>query len=60
MQVALPGEALVVVDEVAHEGVHELGRTVGDGEEMRPDLAVVEHLSRLLQESEQFVGRGER
>ena len=59
MHVALPREALVAVHDVGDQLVHELGRAVGDGEEARPDLAVVEGFASLLEQSEEVVDRGE-
>ena len=58
--VGLPGEALVAAHDVGDQGAHELGGTVVDGEETRPDFAVVERLSGMLEESEQLIDRGER
>ncbi len=59
VHVALPREALVAVHDVGDQRVHELGRAVGDGEEARPDLAVVEGFARLLEQSVEVVDRGE-
>ena len=56
----LPDEAVVVVDDVDDERAHEGGRTVGDGEETGPELAVVEAFAGLVEEASEFVGGRER
>ena len=60
VHVALPGEALVALDDVGDELAHELGRAVGDGEEARPHLAVVEGFAGLLEQAVELIDRGER
>ncbi len=55
VHVALPGEALVALDDVGDQLVHELGRAVGDGEEARPHFAVVEGFAGLLEQGEEIV-----
>ena len=60
VHVALPGEALVALDDVRDELVHELRRAVGDGEEARPHLAVVEGFASLLEQAVELVDGGER
>ena len=60
VHVALPGEALVALDDVGDELAHELGRAVGDGEEAWPHLAVVEGFAGLLEQAVELVDRGER
>ena len=60
VHVALPGEALVALDDVGDELAHELGRAVGDGEEARPHLAIVEGFAGLLEQAVELIDRGER
>ena len=59
VHVALPRKALVALHDVGDQLAHELGRAVDDGEEARPDIAVVEGFARLLEQSEEVVDRGE-
>ena len=60
VNVALPGEALVALHDVGDELAHELRGAVGDGEEARPHLAVVEGFAGLLKQAVEFIDRGER
>ena len=60
VHVALPGEALVALDDVGDELAHELRRAVGDGEEARPHLAIVEGFAGLLEQAVELIDRGER
>ena len=60
VHVALPQEALVALDDVGDELAHELGRAVGDGEEARPHLAVVEGFAGLLEQAVELIDGGER
>ena len=60
VDVALPQEALVALDDVGDELAHELGRAVGDGEEARPHLAVVEGFAGLLEQALELIDGGER
>jgi len=55
VHVALPSEALVALDDVGDQLVHELGRAVGDGEEARPHFAVVEGFAGLLEQGEEVI-----
>ena len=60
VHVALPGEALVALDDVVDELAHELRGAVDDGEEARPHLAVIEGFAGLLEQAVELVDRGER